>query len=250
LESENWHPDTLQNRGRVDKTLRKSEIVLIGCGALGANVAEQLVRMGVSNLTVVDKELFSPGNIVRHTLTVRQINESKAVALAKHLNEINPSASIAGLMLSIPSKDKTLTEALSKATLLIDCSADDGLMSELPLLGLSSNAKIISCSTGLHANKLFFYANTAESFSDDEFNTWFQPFREQEHILAQKEDLPRGAGCWNPVTPAKLNRIAGLSAIAVELIEQVILDDITETVEICHEWQVPSIKLLPKRKAA
>jgi hypothetical protein len=250
LQSENWHPDDLQNRGRVDKLLRQSEILLIGCGALGANIAEQLVRMGVSKMTVVDKELFASGNVVRHTLTINQINQSKAVELAKRLNQINPTATVDGIMSSVPGKNKSLQEVIGKADLVIDCSADDCVMSELPLLNLKQHAKIISCSTGMHADKLFFYADIANSFSDDEFNAWFQPFREQEHFLAQNEKLPQGAGCWNPVTPAKLSNIAGLASVSVGLIEQVVVENITETIALCHKWEVPRIKLLNKTKAA
>jgi len=248
--SENWHPDTLQNRGRINKTLSQSEIVLIGCGALGSGIAEQLVRMGATKLTVVDKELFSPGNIVRHILTVNQINEAKAIALAKYLNEINPTATVTGLALSVPNKDRAFIEAIIRADILIDCSADDGVMSELSLLGLNGNAKIVSCSTGLHANKLFFYADVARSFSESAFNSWFQPFRVKENEMAQKEDLPRGGGCWSPVTPAKHNRIAGLAAIAVELIEELVFKDITETIEICHEWYVSPLNGSSKSNAA
>lgn len=250
FESENWHPDELQNRGRVGKTLRQSEVLLIGCGTLGANIAEQLVRMGVSKMTVVDKELFSAGNIVRHTLTINEINRSKATVLANRLNQINPTATVVGIMASVPSKDKALKNAIDKADLVIDCSADDVVMSELSLLGLKQNVKIISCSTGLHADKLFFYADTAKSFSDTAFNTWFQPYREQEHLLVQKEELPRGVGCWNPVTPAKFSNIVGLASVSVDLIEQIVIENITETVALCHEWEVPNFKLLTKSKAA
>lgn len=249
-ESENWHPNDLQNRGRVSKTLCESEVLLIGCGALGANIAEQLVRMGVSKMTVVDKELFSPGNVVRHTLTISQINQAKATKLADHLNQINPSATIAGIMLTIPSKNKMLKEAIGTADLVIDCTADDNVMSELPLLALKRDAKIISCSTGLYADKLFFYSDTAISFSDDEFNRWFQSYRELEHLLAQEDELPRGAGCWNPVTPAKHSNIVGLSSVSVTLIEQVVNENIIETVALCHKWEVPDIKLSSKSKAA
>jgi hypothetical protein len=248
--SENWHPSDLQNRGQINKSLQESNVLLIGCGAFGSAIADLLIRMGVKKMSVVDKELFDSGNLVRHKLTLNQINNFKALELARYLNCINPSATVEGFVLSIPSKDKTLLEAISKATIVIDCSADDGVMAELPLAGLRSEVKIISCSMGLYANRLFFYADNATSFEGDEFNSWFQPFREEEHKLAEIEELPRGAGCWSPVTPAKLNRVSGLAGVAVELIEQIAMEEITNPVAICHEWRVPHLNLQSKIKVA
>lgn len=248
--SENWHPDDLQNRGSLNKTLRESEVLLIGCGALGSLISDLLVRMGVKKLTVVDKELFDSGNMVRHKLTLNNINNSKAKELAKYLNTVNPAAAVQGLSLTIPCKDKELLDRIRQTSLVIDCSADDGLMSELPFEGLHHNAKIISCSLGLHASRLFFYADVANSFDEGNFNSWFQPFREQEHKIAENEELPRGAGCWNPITPAKLNRISGLAGVAIEFIEQVVAEDIISPVAICHDWQVPQLNLSTKIKAA
>ncbi|MBS1520688.1 MAG: ThiF family adenylyltransferase [Bacteroidetes bacterium] len=248
--SENWHPDDLQNRGSLNKTLRESDVLLIGCGALGSAIGELLVRMGVKKLMVIDKELFDPGNLVRHKLTLNSINKSKAIELAKYLNTLSPVTVVEGLSVTIPCKDKAFLEQIKRTSLIIDCSADDGLMSELPFEGLHQNAKIISCSMGLHANRLFFYADVANSFDESNFNSWFQPFREQEHKIAENEELPRGAGCWNPITPAKLNRISGLAGVAIEFIEQVVAEDIISPVAICHEWQVPQLNLSTKIKAA
>ena len=250
VNSENWHPDDLQNRGQLNRSLRESNVVLIGCGALGSAISELLVRMGVKKTTIVDKELLDSGNVVRHTLTLNQINNLKALELAARLNSINPTATVEGLSLALPSKDRKFLDAVKDASLIIDCSADDGVMSELPFSGLQPDVKIVSCSIGLHANRLFFYADNAVSFKEDEFNSWFHPFREEEHKLAKKEELPRGVGCWHPLTPAKFNRIMGLAGVVIELIEQVVAEDIAIPVAICHEWQFPQLNLERKTKVA
>ena len=240
-QSQNWHPEYLQNRGRVKKQLSDSK-VLIGCGALGSNVAEQLVRMGVNNLILIDDQFFEAGNLVRHTLDIGSINMYKSVMLAEKLNRINPSAKIYSFTKSMPTDDKDILEKLIDIDLVLDFSASDKLISDFSSLKLSDDSLFVSCSMGLNASKLFFYAQTSKYFSNENFNNWFQPYRNQEHELVEKEDLPRGATCWHPLVPAPLNRIAAFSGIIIELIENIILNRNDKAVAICHEWEIPKIK--------
>ena len=45
--SENWHPEQLGTRGKLPTQITSANILLLGAGALGATLAEQLVRAGV-----------------------------------------------------------------------------------------------------------------------------------------------------------------------------------------------------------
>ncbi len=217
---ENWHPDELQNRGRLSSELCKSSIILIGAGALGSAIAEQLVRMGVQDLTIVDDELLEGGNLVRHTLTLPSILAHKVVELAKQLNLSNPLARVTGIAAKAPSHRQDFVAAAERATLVIDATADDAVLRSLPLPGLASTVPVASCSLSLYAEDLFFYANQAGAFDWSDFTTWFAPFRHEQNRRVEQDGLvmPRGAGCWHPLTPAPLNRIQGLAGIAVELV--------------------------------
>lgn len=248
--SQNWDSNELQNRGRISDFLREANVLLVGCGSFGSNVAEQLVRMGLVNLTVVDNKLFEPGNLVRHTLDINHINMPKAISLQGRLNKINPLSKINAFVLSVPNDDEKFNEIVKQADILLDFTADDNLMNELPLKGLSPSTLIISCSIGLYAKRLFFYADLSSRFNSETFNEHFQEYRIEEHKLAESESLPRGTGCWHPVVPAPLNRIAGLAAIAVELVEQIYNAQSNLPVFICHEWAVPEMKDLAKRNVA
>ncbi|PRY13773.1 ThiF family protein [Pontibacter ummariensis] len=239
--SENWHPEDLQSRGRVTRSLREANILLIGAGALGANLAEQLVRMGVIHLTVVDHEPLEAGNLVRHTLDLPVLNISKAVALAERLNRVSPSAKVKGIASMFTSKDASVVVAAQSATLIIDATASDDVLRELPLPGITGDVPIISLSLGLHSRRLFFYADVAASFGYGAFSRWFAPYREEEHQEAVKQELPRGLGCWHPLTPARLNRVLGLAGCAVELIEQVCEGQVSLPVGYCHRWQVAEL---------
>ena len=62
-----------------------ARILLVGCGSLGAMVAEELVVAGVRNLTLVDPDSFSAENLCRHVLGIDSLGRPKVEALKKHL---------------------------------------------------------------------------------------------------------------------------------------------------------------------
>ena len=241
--AENWHPDTLQNRGQLSSALVNAKVVMFGAGALGSNLAEQLVRMGLRHLTLVDEDVFRAGNLVRHTLTLQDLFRHKTEALVTRLNQSNPSARVRSLAFNAPflGDGEALVQALQDATLVIDATASDHLLQAIPLKGMGI-VPFISCSLGLKAEDLFFYATSTQDFSWEEFSAWYVPFRQVQNTLAQQLELPRDVGCWQPLTPAKLNRIAALAGVAVELIEQAYEEPESLPVKICYKWPNPKLK--------
>jgi integrative and conjugative element protein (TIGR02256 family) len=65
-------------------------VALWGCGALGAPIAELLVRAGVTKLTVYDNASVSPGVLVRQPFTDADVGRNKATVLAERLQSIRP----------------------------------------------------------------------------------------------------------------------------------------------------------------
>jgi predicted acylesterase/phospholipase RssA len=65
-------------------------ISIWGCGALGAPIAEWLVRAGVGKLILYDKAAVAPGVLVRQPFSDEDIGESKARVLAQRLKRIRP----------------------------------------------------------------------------------------------------------------------------------------------------------------
>jgi hypothetical protein len=65
--------------------LAEKRVCIVGCGALGSYIADQLAQSGVGTLALVDDDLFSSANISRHVLGNPDIGRKKAEALAKHL---------------------------------------------------------------------------------------------------------------------------------------------------------------------
>jgi molybdopterin/thiamine biosynthesis adenylyltransferase len=72
-------------------TLRKKRVLVVGCGGLGGHIIDQLARIGVGFLRVVDGDFFEPSNLNRQLLSdVQMLGISKAKAAADHVARVNP----------------------------------------------------------------------------------------------------------------------------------------------------------------
>ncbi|KIX90668.1 dinucleotide-utilizing protein [Staphylococcus microti] len=72
--------------------LQNLRVIVMGVGALGSGVAEQLVRSGVGHITIVDKDIVTLSNLHRQSGYVEADAEAmlpKVVALKHHLNAMN-----------------------------------------------------------------------------------------------------------------------------------------------------------------
>ena len=75
--------------------LQTSHVLVVGCGGLGGNVIEQLARLGLGHLTVVDGDVFEESNLNRQLLcTTANIGESKALAAAERVSLIGPDIEV------------------------------------------------------------------------------------------------------------------------------------------------------------
>ena len=54
------------------RRLREASVLVVGCGALGSVVTEQLARAGVGRLTIVDRDLVEESNLQRQSLYTEQ----------------------------------------------------------------------------------------------------------------------------------------------------------------------------------
>jgi molybdopterin-synthase adenylyltransferase len=74
------------------KRLGKSGAVIMGCGALGCNIANLLVRAGVGKVRIIDRDFVEYPNLHRQTLFTENDVKGrlpKAIAAQRHLQEIN-----------------------------------------------------------------------------------------------------------------------------------------------------------------
>ncbi len=75
--------------------LGESTVLLIGVGATGSALAESLVRAGIGELRMFDRDLVDPGNLARQALyTEEDLGRPKAEAARKRLAAINSEVKI------------------------------------------------------------------------------------------------------------------------------------------------------------
>ena len=72
--------------------LAESHVLVAGCGGIGGNVIEQLARLGIGAITVVDGDSFDESNLNRQILcTTDNLGCNKAMAAADRIKQIDPS---------------------------------------------------------------------------------------------------------------------------------------------------------------
>jgi molybdopterin/thiamine biosynthesis adenylyltransferase len=76
----------------IQRTLAALHVGLVGCGGTGSAVAEQLVRLGVRHLTLVDADTLTASNVTRvYGSTPADVGRGKVDIQRSHLTAIAPN---------------------------------------------------------------------------------------------------------------------------------------------------------------
>lgn len=126
-------PEITQRRdGNTPATwLHGKRVLVLGCGALGAPIAEYCVRAGVKRLTVLDSGIVTPGILVRQPYSYHDVGHAKVLALTDRLNDlvtapvVTAQAADAATTLLDPRFDPTAFD------LIVDATADAGARAAL-----------------------------------------------------------------------------------------------------------------------
>jgi molybdopterin/thiamine biosynthesis adenylyltransferase len=81
--------------------LVKSRAVVIGCGALGSHIAAFLVRAGLGEVTVIDRDFIEEHNLQRQVLFDEEDIKDrlpKAVAAERRLKKVNSNVKVRGIV--------------------------------------------------------------------------------------------------------------------------------------------------------
>lgn len=109
-------------------------IALWGCGALGGQIAEQLVRAGVGELRLYDCGCVHPGILVRQNFTDADINDNKAVALKRRVEAIVPRIPISAHPENVISTTLNSNDWHAGVDVVIDATASLRIRSKLELV--------------------------------------------------------------------------------------------------------------------
>ena len=77
-------------RGGGCRDLKDKSATVVGVGAVGSRIAENLCAAGVGRLCLVDHDILQNANVHRHVLGVDQVGENKALALCELLGRRYP----------------------------------------------------------------------------------------------------------------------------------------------------------------
>ena len=75
----------LLERAGGDLKLQSKRVVLVGCGAVGSYIAQEIAKTGIQELVLIDHDKFEANNLYRHTLGLhKNLQKSKVEALKRN----------------------------------------------------------------------------------------------------------------------------------------------------------------------
>jgi proteasome lid subunit RPN8/RPN11 len=110
--------------GPIQAALGSLKVGLVGGGGTGSAVAEQLVRLGVRHLTIIDGDTLSASNVTRvYGSTPTDVGRPKSAMLCDHLRAIAPDLDCAAIE-SMTTLEPTARELVG-CDLIFGCSDDN-----------------------------------------------------------------------------------------------------------------------------
>ena len=119
----NMHERYERNIGALteeeQELLGTKSAAIIGCGGLGAYVAEFLARIGLQSLTVVDGDVYAPSNLNRQLNSLESnLGKSKSSETRKRLHKIRAGLSVKAVEAFL--NDENAGEILKGHDVIID----------------------------------------------------------------------------------------------------------------------------------
>lgn len=105
--------------------LANKKVLIIGQGAIGSEVAEELAASGIGHFSLVDDEKFEAGNSIRHAADLLHIGEFKVEICKKLIEAKNPKAKVQALpvnILHLP--PNLLKELIQSVDVVLDLTAN------------------------------------------------------------------------------------------------------------------------------
>jgi molybdopterin-synthase adenylyltransferase len=120
----NIWPERYQRHQNIFSPLQQqqlldSTVALIGCGGLGGQVFEELIRLGVGRILAIDPDRFAAHNFNRQLLcTVEELGRFKVEAAVRRAHSVNPAIKVIPFAVAF---SPVLHEQVRQARVVIDC---------------------------------------------------------------------------------------------------------------------------------
>ena len=133
--------ELLIGKENIEK-ISKINVLIVGIGGVGGTALEALVRSGVKNITIIDKDVFSESNLNRQILSTRDsIGLYKVDVGINRCKSINPDVNITGLKINLDEKN---VNELEYFDYIIDACDDINAKLALMQYANKNNIKLIS----------------------------------------------------------------------------------------------------------
>lgn len=219
IRSKNTHPEYIFSRIPKADLIRKYDFIILGTGSLGSIITESLARSGAMKFKLYDIDVFTEGNLCRHTLKISDLGKKKAQAVAESIKQINP-------FIEVTHYDEFSSKTnlrINENTIIIDTTSEDltlRLLEEKLKVDDNPSIPLFSFSFGLEGSPVYCYLEQSKNFSLDKFSKSITPFLED-------RELPTGAnegiGCWSPIFPCSVFSIQSAANICFEFLKHKML---------------------------
>ena len=230
---------TRRDEGTPMDWFRGKRVALWGCGAIGGVIAEHLARASVSQITLYDRSLVTPGVLVRQYFNALDVNNTKPAALAERLQSINPNLQIATKVEDIVSQTLARADWDENVDVVIDATASLRVRSKLEALLKDHEIRAPIASVMISANARYAIAVLAPpgyragpldvlrrlgiaTKTHDWLKDWAEAFWASDAIDGLRQPEP---GCSDPTFVGSHTDVVRLSAQALNALAETLAEE-------------------------
>ena len=224
---------TLRLRAGPDaEVLKGRSVVIFGAGALGGHVAVTLAESGVDSLRIVDRDLLSPGNVVRHVAGHDHVGGPKVNGVEAAIGNHAPWTKVESITPPTnPYGSQEIAQLIENVDMVIDATGNDSFVHPVALVAEGMGKPLVSGALfrgGFigRVQRKALETDAAINRRPDSFRYPVIPAGEPGVDLAEPD-----LGCSAPV-----NNASPASVLAcASLIAQAVIDVLTERFELEDE---------------
>ena len=125
--------------------LKDGRVVLFGAGALGGHVAVTLASSGIESLRVVDFDVLSPGNVVRHVAGHDQVGRSKVSGVQAVVSSHAPWTDFEPVVPPVnPIGPREIAQFIEDTDVVVDATGNDAFVSPVAQIAVDLGKPLIS----------------------------------------------------------------------------------------------------------
>ena len=211
-------------------SLRNRSATVFGAGALGGNVAVALAESGLGSLDLVDGDVLTPGNVVRHVAGHDQVGASKVRAVEAVIRNHAPWTKVACQDKS-PKAPSDIEALIANVDVIVDATGDGAFTHGLAMAASVTRKPLL-------AGALYrggFIARVQRQAMVDDTAIGQRPGLPQYLVIPPGDDSEDLAvpdvGCSAPVNNAPPAAVLACSSLMV----QAVIDVLTERFELDDE---------------